>query len=497
MSDTFYITTAIDYPNGDPHIGHAYEKIIADFYARWNRLNGKKTHFLTGTDENGQKLIKSAQQAGQPTLDYVNEQVAGFKALCGGLRITHNDFIRTTETRHIKECQRLWSILQAKNQIYFDEYSGQYCYDCENFYTESQAVAGNCPHHNKPLEKKKEKGYFFGLGKYQSWLIDHFKQNPQFISPDKARKEVLSRLTGEKLRDLAISRPNEEGWGVPVPEDNAFVMYTWFDAVINYYSALNSEQKIEFWPADCHVIGKDIIWFHTVIWPILLKACDLPLPHKVYVHGMVLAEDGQKMSKSLGNAVSPQQIMERYPIDSFRYYMLRAISASEDGRFSEKDLWERHNTELSNDLGNLVFRVIKFSLKRCPPRLGPEMAKQELFFTEMAERFARHVERYEHNRALDALWESIRAVNQYLNQTGPWKVKDNPQRLHEIIYNCLHALHVFCFYLSPVMPEKMAQICQFMDIDLNKNPVGHFGQTTFQLRPPQILFAKDLLTAQP
>ena len=489
---TYYITTAIDYPNGSPHIGHAYEKIVADFYARWNHLNGKKTHFLTGTDENGQKLIKSAREAGCPTLDYVDDQVVKFKALCSGLNISHSDFIRTTQPRHIRECRQLWRILQEKDQIYFDEYAGQYCYDCENFYTQSQAPDKNCPHHHKPLEEKKEKGYFFKMSEYQSWLIDYFKQNPEFVSPDKARREVLSRLEGERLRDLAISRPNEEGWGISVPEDEAFVMYTWFDAVINYYSALSYEQKIQFWPADCHVVGKDIVWFHTVIWPSLLKACDLPIPRKVYVHGMVLAEDGQKMSKSLGNAVGLQEIMERYPIDSFRYYMLRAISATGDGRFSEKDLWERHCSELGNDLGNLIFRVIKFSLKRGLSSLALEGAKQELFFTKMARQFAEHVEKYEHNRALDALWVSIRAVNQYLNQTEPWKVKDNPQRLHEILYNCLHALHVFCFHLAPVMPESVGKICQFIGITLEQNPVGYFGQTSYQLHPPEILFAKEL-----
>ena len=422
----------------------------------------------------------------------MDQKVVEFKSLCSGLNISHDDFIRTTERRHIRECQQLWRILQKKGKIYFDEYSGQYCYDCENFYTQSQAPDGNCPHHNKPLEEKKEKGYFFKMSEYQSWLIDHFKRNPQFISPEKARREVLSRLEGEKLRDLPISRPNEEGWGVEVPEDKAFVMYTWFDAVINYYSALSCEQKGQFWPADCHVIGKDIVWFHAVIWPALLKASDLAIPLKVYVHGMVLAEDGQKMSKSLGNTVNPQAIMERYPIESFRYYMLRAISAGGDGRFSEKDLWERHCSELGNDLGNLVFRVIKFSLKRGLSSLAPKEAKQELFFTEMARQFADHVEKYEHNRALDVLWASIRGANQYLNQTEPWKFKDNPERLHEILYNCLYALHIFCFYLTPVMPEIANKICQFMGITLKQNPVGCFARTSYQLHPPEILFAKEL-----
>ena len=490
MQENYYITTAIDYPSGKPHIGHAYEKIVTDFYARWHRLSGMPCHFLTGTDENGQKLIKSARSAGQETLDYVNQRVDEFKDLCQRLHISHNDFIRTTEERHRIVCQQLWETLREKDQIYFDEYSGQYCYDCENFYTEGQAPEGQCPHHHKPLMDKKEQGYFFKLSQYQDWLIDHFKRHPEFISPNKARKEMLSRLEGEPLRDLAISRPNEEGWGVPVPGDDKFVMYTWFDAVINYYSALDEQQRTQFWPATCHVIGKDIVWFHTVIWPAILQGCGLPLPLKVYVHGMVLAEDGQKMSKSLGNAVDPQDMIERYPVDSFRYYMLRAISASSDGRFSEKDLRKRHNSELSNDLGNLIFRVIKFSLKKHASKLPREQAKQELFFEKMAKEFSQHITTYEHNLAIDRLWESIRATNQYINETGPWKVKDNPQRLHEILYNALHAIHTFCFYLSPVMPERVAQICQYLGVDLTKNPVGRFGETTFSLQSPEMIFEK-------
>ena len=489
MKKTFLITTAIDYPNGSPHIGHAYEKIVTDFYARWHRLKGKKTHYLTGTDENGQKLIMSAKKEGYGTLDYVNERVEEFKKLCSHLQISHDDFIRTTEERHRKTCRDLWECLAQRDQIYFDEYCGQYCYDCENFYTPAQAPEGQCPHHAKKLVEKKEKGYFFKLGLYRDRLIEHIRSHPEFIVPDHARKEVLSRLEGEELRDLAISRPKEEEWGVPVPGDEQFVMYTWFDAVINYYSALSEEQKSIFWPADCHVIGKDIIWFHTVIWPAILMGCDLPLPLRVYVHGMVLAHDGQKMSKSLGNDVDPWEMMKRYPIDSFRYYILRAISASGDGRFSEKDLRRRHNGELGDDLGNLVFRVIKFSLKKEHATLSLDGAQQELLFEAMSKKFNRYVDCYEHNKAIDTLWESIRGANQYFNDTTPWKEKDE-KRVHEILYNCLHALHVFCFYLSPVMPEKMEVICSYLGVTLEEDPIGRFGQATFKLKKPQIVFAK-------
>lgn len=491
MAKSFYITTAIDYPNGKPHIGHAYEKIVADFYARWNRLNQRETHFLTGTDENGQKLIKSASRAGEATQKYVDKQVLGFQELCHKLDISYDDFIRTTEERHHIVCQNIWNTLKEKDQIYFDEYSGQYCYECENFYTETQSVEGKCPHHMTELVEKKEQGYFFKLSQYQKWLIDYIEKHPSFISPKGACREILSRLRENELKDLAISRPNQDNWGIPVPGDHQFVMYTWFDAVINYYSALNEDQQAQFWPPQCHVIGKDITWFHTVIWPAILKGCDISLPQKVYIHGMVLAEDGQKMSKSLGNSVDPEEMIEKYPTESFRYYILKSISSFGDGRFSEKELKERHNTELSNELGNLVFRTIKFSLKRYQEEvLGGEDLTQELFFDSMAEKFSQYVEGYEHHRALDCLWASIRKTNQYINDVKPWSHKDDPEKLRNILYNCFYALSVFSFYLAPALPQKAAVICQYLGISLGQNPISRFGEIDFSLKNPDILFSK-------
>ena len=491
MDKSFYITTAIDYPNGQPHIGHAYEKIVADFYARWNRLNCKETHFLTGTDENGQKLIKAAAQTREKTQNYVDRQVLGFRDLCNKLNISHDDFIRTTEKRHQMTCQAIWNILKEKDLIYFDEYAGQYCYECENFYTETQSSDGKCPQHLTKLVLKKEQGYFFKLSQYHEWLMNYICQFPQFISPKGAHREILSRLKEDKLRDLAISRPNQDNWGIPVPGDDKFVMYTWFDAVINYYSALDPSQKTKFWPPQCHVIGKDITWFHTVIWPAILKGCDLPLPKKIYIHGMVLAENGQKMSKSLGNSVNPMDMIKKYPVESFRYYMLRSISSFGDGRFSEKELRERHNTELSNDLGNLVFRTVKFALKRYQKDItsGKDIA-QELSFHSMAKKFSQYIENYEHHHALDCLWASIRKTNQYINNTKPWHHTDNPQRLQEILYNCLYAIHVFSFYLSPVLPQKSSDICGYLGVNLDQNPLNHFNKMNYHLKNPDILFAK-------
>lgn len=312
----FYITTAIDYPNGAPHMGHAYEKIVTDAYARWERFLGKKTHFLTGTDENGQKLIESAEKEGIETGAFVDAQVEKFRQLCQALNISHNDFIRTTEERHHRVAQDFWNKLEARGDIYAGSYSGQYCIHCEAFYTETQAPDKLCPDHKTPLKLKEEEGYFFKLSAYQDWILNTLKTNPQMVAPKRAYNEILSRLEGESLRDLAISRPSA-GWGVPVPNQPGYVMYTWFDALINYYSALNEEQR-EFWPADVHVIGKDILWFHSVLWPCMLHGVGLPIPKQIYVHGMILAEDGRKMSKSLGNGVDPQEILSRYPLDSFQ-----------------------------------------------------------------------------------------------------------------------------------------------------------------------------------
>ena len=486
---TFYITTAIDYPNGSPHMGHAYEKIITDFYARWHALKGKEVHFLTGTDENGQKLIQSAKEAGQETLSYVDEQVIKFRALCERLQITNNDFIRTTEDRHIKMAQKFWEDLKASDDIYFGKYSGKYCYSCESFYTELQAPDGNCPHHHKPLELKEEEGYFLKMSKYQDWIIDYIKSNPGFISPARSHKEILARLQAEDLRDLAISRPSE-GWGVPVPGDDKFVMYTWFDALINYYAGLNKEQQLEkLWPCDVHVIGKDIAWFHTVIWPIMLKASGRELPKKVYVHGMVLAEDGRKMSKSLNNGVDPNEVMDNYPLDSFKYYLIRAISASADGAFSLKDLAQKHNSELANDFGNLVMRVVKFTLKKIGDELSTEGQEQLVSYDQCFADMDEKILNMEHNRAVDRLWESVNHANAYINEAEPWKIKEDPEKLKTVMANLLYGVHCLAYMLQPICPGAAEKTLNFLGVDKNQSPIGKFTQT-YKLTEPEILFTK-------
>lgn len=325
-------------------MGHAYEKVVSDVYARWYRLIGRDVFFLTGTDENGQKLVKAAESAKQQTLPYVDSQVLHFKKLCQSLHISNDDFIRTTEQRHIDTCQALWQKLEKKGDIYFGEYEGQYCLACESFYTDLQAPDGKCPVHGSALELVKEKGFFFKLSAYSDWVKNYIESHPDILCPASVRKEMLNRISKEPIRDLSISRPSA-GWGIPVPGASDYVMYTWFDALINYYTAVQPSERAKYWPADIHVIGKDIVWFHTVIWLSMLKALDLPLQKQVYVHGMVLGQDGRKMSKSLNNGVDPLWVLEKFPIDSFRYYLLRAIPSGMDGAFVTADLLARHNNE--------------------------------------------------------------------------------------------------------------------------------------------------------
>ncbi len=488
MKPTFYITTAIDYPNGSPHMGHAYEKVVSDVYARWYRLLGRDVFFLTGTDENGQKLVKAAESAKQQTLPYVDSQVLHFKKLCQSLNISNDDFIRTTEQRHIDTCQALWQKLEKKGDIYFGEYEGQYCLACESFYTDLQAPDGKCPVHGSVLELVKEKGFFFKLSAYSDWVKNYIESHPDNLCPASVRKEMLNRIAKEPIRDLSISRPSA-GWGIPVPGASDYVMYTWFDALINYYTAVQPSERVKYWPADIHVIGKDIVWFHTVIWLSMLKALDLPLQKQVYVHGMVLGQDGRKMSKSLNNGVDPLWVLEKFPIDSFRYYLLRAIPSGMDGAFVTADLLARHNNELANDYGNLLMRVTKLSLKRLPAEMNSEGVKADLNFVGCGEKVSAAMELREHHRALEYIWETVNETNNYLNLKAPWK-QENPVDFKQTIYNALYGIHCAATLVSPFMPGIGDKTLSFLGTN-NTGLAGlKFGEHIFRLTSPDVLFPK-------
>lgn len=490
MSKQFYITTAIDYPSGKPHMGHAYEKIITDTYARWYRWMGYDTFFLTGTDENGQKLVKTAQEAGRDTKDFVDELAQVFRKLCEDLQLSHDDFIRTTEERHLKSVQKIWKKLEEKGDIYSGEYEGQYCIQCETFYTETQSPDGQCPVHQIPLDKVKEKGFFFKLSEYADWIESYIDTHSEFIRPESARKEILQRIRSDKIRDLSVSRPNQ-GWGIAIEAHPDFVAYTWFDALINYYSAVESDSKrAHFWPADCHVIGKDITWFHTIIWPSVLKAAELPLPKQIYVHGMVLGEDGRKMSKAAGNGVDPYEVISKFPLDSFRYYLLRAIPSGLDGAFVREDLRKRHNNELANDYGNSLMRVVKLALKKRGSEFSAENVKADFDFSKLPAEVHALMEQREHHRAIEKIWEKVAELNLYLNQKEPWKMEASGPEFYAVIYNSLYAIYCISACLEAFLPGVSPQAISYLGLT-NKGPESfEFGSHQFKLQMPEPLFPK-------
>jgi len=449
----FSITTAIDYPNGKPHLGHAYEKIVTDAYARWYRLLGHSVYFLTGTDENGQNLVKSAEAASQTTKVFVDENVAHFKSFVKALNISNDEFIRTSEERHTQATHAIWNRLEEKGDIYFGSYEGLYCSNCEAYYTELQAPDGKCPNHYKPLDQVTEEGFFLKTSQYQEWIISHLKSNPEFVVPDLSRKEILSRLENEPMKDLSITRKSK-GWGITVPNRPDYVIYTWFDALINYYTA--SEPK-GYWPNDVHVIGRDILWFHSVIWPIMLKAAELPLCKQIYAHGMVLAEDGRKMSKSLGNGVDPLDVIQKVPLDSFRYYILRAIPANGNGAFVMADLLKRHQSELGNDYGNLLMRVVKLARKRIGDEIDTKDIPLAFQFDAFIQDLKDLMQKREHHRALDRIWVEVNRVNGYINDQAPWALKDDVpesrKKFIEIMVNGIYGIDVVSQALSAFLPE--------------------------------------------
>lgn len=489
--DPYYITTAIDYPNGAPHLGHAYEKVVADFYARHHRLVGRDVRFLTGTDENGQKLQAGARERGMDTGEYVDGNVALFRDLCARLGTSHDDFIRTTEPRHREGVHAMWRKLAEGGFIYPGDYTGRYCGECESFYTESQLDGGLvCPHHGSKLPLRTEKGYFFRMGGFADWIVSFVEENPGFIAPEGPRREVLSRLKGEPLRDLSISRPNE-GWGTPVPGDDAYVVYTWFDALINYHSALGSSLAGTHWPASCHVIGRDIVWFHSVIWPCMLRAAGLPPPRRIYVHGMVLDAEGRKMSKSLGNGIDPNLMLDRHGADAFRFYLLRHLPAHSDGCFSEDGLVDCRNNSLADDYGNLLMRVVKIAIRR----VGPRVAHEEGFGSEfdlagVRDGVAREVARHAHDRALEVLWGGVQEVNRYINRTEPWAIKDDDRSLREILFNCLRALHALTRLLHAAMPAAAGEALSVIGASLDRDPSDSPEGLAYGLREPPVLFPK-------
>lgn len=486
----FYITTAIDYPNSAPHMGHAYEKTIADFYARWYRLKGEDTRFLTGVDEHGQKIQEAATKAETTPQDFVDEKAKIFQELCHTLEISNDDFIRTSSARHHKFAQEIYRKVVEQGDIYEGQYEGDYCISCESFYTQAQLEDGKCPIHNRPTERIQEQSYFFRLGKYQNWIRQHIKENERFIYPPERRNEILSRLEDE-VRDLSISRSTFD-WGIPVPDDPKHVMYVWFDALSNYISALTEPENLydRYWPADMHVIGKDIIWFHTVIWPCMLHSAGFPIPKQIYVHGFILDAEGRKMAKHLGNVVDPLEVVKGFSPDVLRYYCLRSFPGGQDGKFSLGDLRERYHSELGNDLGNLILRVIKL----VEGRLGgvaktPEGFAGALDSSETVKEFSQSVDDREHHRAIDTLWTYVRRTNAYLNENAPWK-EDDDATFHRVLYNALEALRTISYLIQPVMPNVAESIAKQLGFSIETGDLPTFGTGEYRVQRDNPLFPR-------
>jgi len=440
MTDKFYITTPIYYPNDVPHIGHAYTTIAADVLARWHKLRGDSVWFLTGTDEHGKKIADAAKEKGKKPKEFIDELIPEFKGAWKKLNIDYDRFIRTTEKKHEKIVKEILQKVYDKGDIYLGEYEGYYCVGCEAYYTEKDLVNGCCPIHKTKIEKLKEPSYFFKLSKYQNKLLDLYKKNPDFILPTYRRKEIVNFVKGG-LQDLSISRTNFD-WGIQLPFDKEHVSYVWFDALLNYITGANGN-----WPADVHLIGKDILRFHVVIWPAMLISAGLDLPKSVFAHGW-WTFDKEKISKSKGKVINVDELIAIAGVDSARYFLLRETPFGQDGDFSEKALIDRHNNELADKLGNLVSRVSglieRNGIEKCEVKLLKKLniGKIEKLF-----------DNYEFDKVLNEIFGFIDICNEYVQSKKPWKTKDK-----KILYELKESILKIADLLSPFIPESAEKI---------------------------------------
>ncbi|MGN6244740.1 MAG: methionine--tRNA ligase [Motilibacteraceae bacterium] len=477
----FYLTTPIYYVNDAPHIGHAYTTVAADMITRWHRQRGEQVWFLTGTDEHGQKVLRSAETHGVTPQEWCDRLVeTAWKPVLETIDAANDDFIRTTEKRHTERVQEFWQALYDKGEVYQGSYEGPYCVGCEEFKLPGELVDGEgelagqklCPIHGRPVEMLSETNYFFGMSEYTQRLLDFYEQNPDFVQPASARNEVVS-FVRQGLQDLSISRSTFD-WGIPIPWDREHVLYVWIDALLNYatavgYGADDPEGKEKFartWPADVHLVGKDILRFHAVIWPAMLMAAGLPLPKRVFAHGWLLV-GGEKMSKSKLTGIAPSQIVDHFGSDAFRYYFLRAIAFGQDGSFSWEDMAARYTADLANGLGNLASRVTAMVNRYHDGALpaegevtDAEQAVQEALATAVREA-EDAVDRLALHEAIGATWRVVEVANAYLAEQEPWKVaKDESrrERLGTILYTAAEALRGLAVLLNPVMPKACVRL---------------------------------------
>ncbi len=473
----FYVTTPIYYVNDKPHIGHAYTTILADVLARYHREKKEATFFLTGTDEHGQKVQQAARERGIDPKSHCDEMVIYFKKAWQRLEISHDRFIRTTDSYHIKVVQQVLQDLYDKGEIYASEYGGYYCVGCERFLTnkEMEEGSGKCPQHDKEPEYIKEKNYFFRMSAYQQWLIDYINHHPTFIQPEHRKNEVLGFLK-QPLNDLCISRPKSRlSWGIELPFNSDYVTYVWFDALLNYVTGIGYKQSPEqfdqWWPADYHLIGKDIVTTHCVYWPTMMKAMGIPLPKTIFAHGWWMM-DQAKMSKSLRNIVSPLDLIDLYGVDSVRYYLIRDMVLGQDANFSEELFIERYNAELANDFGNLASRIATLIHKNYNSAIPQPMQlnSDDQYMIDQAchlpGKVHRRIDQLDLNKASDAIITFIRAINKYMEIRKPWKlVKQDNQETGTVLYIAAEGLRIAARLLHPIMPGKINTLLQNLPID--------------------------------
>ncbi|CDA23576.1 methionine--tRNA ligase [Mycoplasma sp. CAG:611] len=504
MKEKYYITTPIYYPSANFHIGHCYTTIIADSIARYQRLKEKDVFFLTGTDEHGQKIENKAKEKGVTPKEYVDEIVENAKDLWKSLGISYDKFIRTTDEYHEKAVQKIFDKLYEQGDIYLDKYKGLYCTPCESFWTETQLVDGKCPDCGREVSLVEEESYFFRLSKYQKRIEELYKTNPEFIKPESRKNEMINNFLKPGLEDLCVSRTTFS-WGIPVSFNPKHVIYVWIDALTNYITALgylSDDDSLfkKYWPADLHLVGKEIVRFHAIIWPALLMALDLPLPKQVFGHGW-LKIDGGKISKSLGNYKDPREYIDKYGVDAVRYYALREVSFGSDGNFSEEALIARTNADLANTLGNLLNRTIAMTNKYFDGVISNSKVNEEID-TELINKASnlksvvdKNMEKLYISDALEEIFNFLRECNKYIDDTTPWVLakEEKLERLQTVLYNLLESIRISSVLLTPFMPTTTEKIFKQLNTNLNTyDTLNEFGalENNHKLGQIEVLFKR-------